>query len=220
MFAQPMPARAAIGTESQSVGERPKPSMATPISSAERVMTFCGPKISARRSPASRVSAIASAKTAKVAAVAKGAGPDVLAQEQRRPFHHRAFGQQCADRHEAEDQEGAARQDEAFGRRVGAGFVRHQLAGGHDGQGGEDRLKQRCWARKLTSHCAKAPPISAPVTVPKLQKAWQRVMIRRLSARSVWLALAFIATSIVAMERPQRKSVSPRVRALGRARGR
>ena len=53
-----------------------------------------------------------------------------------------------------------------------------------------------CWVRNETSACAKAPPISAPVTVPKLQNAWQRVISRRPEARSIWLALAFIATSI------------------------
>ena len=61
--------------------------------------------------------------------------------------------------------------------------------------------------------------MSAPATVPKLQKAWQRVMIRRPSTRSVWLALAFIDTSIVAMVSPQRKRARPSVTASGASPG-
>ena len=76
-----------------------------------------------------------------------------------------------------------------------------------------------CWVRKPISRCAKAPPMSAPATVPKLQKAWQRVMIRRLSTRSVWLALAFIDTSMVAMVSPQRKRARPSVTASGASPG-
>ena len=64
------------------------------------------------------------------------------------------------------------------------------------------------------------PPSSPPVTVPKLQKAWQRVMIRRPSARSVWLALAFIATSIVAIVSPQKKSARASVTASRASAGR
>ena len=44
-------------------------------------------------------------------------------------------------------------------------------------------------------------------------------MIRRPSTRSVWLALAFIDTSIVAMVSPQRKSASPSVSAFGASAG-
>ena len=40
-------------------------------------------------------------------------------------------------------------------------------------------------------------------------------MIRRPSTRSVWLALAFIATSMLAMVRPQRNSARPSVSAFG-----
>ena len=44
-------------------------------------------------------------------------------------------------------------------------------------------------------------------------------MIRRPSTRSVWLALAFIDTSMVAMVSPQRKSVSPSATAFGASPG-
>ena len=44
-------------------------------------------------------------------------------------------------------------------------------------------------------------------------------MIRRPSTRSVWLALAFIDTSIVAMVSPQRKSASASVSAFGASAG-
>ena len=66
---------------------------------------------------------------------------------------------------------------------------------------------------------AKAPPSIAPATVPKLQNAWHCVMIRRPLMRSVWLALAFIDTSMVAMVSPQTKSARPSVTAFGASPG-
>ena len=87
-----------------------------------------------------------------------------------------------------------------------------------DGRRGEERLQHQLLGEEADPAGRRRRAISAPTTVPKLQKAWQRVMIRRPSTRSVWLALAFIDTSIVAIVSPQRKSARPSAERVRRQR--
>ena len=75
MLPQPTPTSAAAGIDIQRPGASPKPTMPTAMTSPERRITGRGPNRSASRSPASRVTAIASAKTEKVSAVTNGPAP-------------------------------------------------------------------------------------------------------------------------------------------------
>ena len=182
--------------------------MPTAISSPEaQDHRAAGRSRSASRSPASRISAIASAKTEKVAAVTNGLAPLPLAQQQRRPFHHRALDR--AARRSARGRAAPAPAAAARSRLARLLGLRRRVVG--DQQPGEPKIvaaaKTGCEDASAGSgrsrRAARRRRRSARrATVPKLQKAWQRVMIRRPSTRSVWLALAFIATSIVAMRQP------------------